>query len=53
MTKFALSLAIALASFAAAGQAMALNPQPLPPRWSGPHLPLHPEPAPHVPVVRF
>jgi hypothetical protein len=43
----------ALVTLAVAGQALALNPQPLPPRWISPHLPPHPEPVRHVPIVRY
>jgi hypothetical protein len=53
MTKTVLAFAAALAMTAAASQALALNPQPLPPRWISPPTPPHPEPVPHVPVVRF
>jgi hypothetical protein len=53
MTKTVLAFAAALAMTAAASQALALNPQPLPPRWISPpphggHYPVRP-----VPVVHY
>ena len=53
MTKTVFAIAAALALTAAAGQALALNPQPLPPCWAGPHIPSTHGTVRHVPVVRF
>jgi hypothetical protein len=53
MSKLSFALTLTLAMSAMAGQALALNPQPLPPRWSGPHIPGGKQPVRHVPVVRY
>ncbi len=51
--KLTFALVAALATFAAAGQALALNPQPLPPRWISPPVHGGNEPVRHVPMVRL
>jgi hypothetical protein len=53
MSKFSLAVLIALATTAAAGQALALNPQPLPPRWVSPPVHGGNHTIRHVPVVRY
>jgi hypothetical protein len=53
MTKTVFALAAALALSAAAGQALALNPQPLPPRWISPPIHGTHYPVRHVPVVHY
>jgi len=53
MTKTVFALAAALAMTAAASQALALNHQPLPPRWISPPIHgTHYPPRP-VPVVHY
>jgi hypothetical protein len=39
MSKLSFALIAGLVTFAVAGPALALNPQPLPPCWAGPHIP--------------
>jgi hypothetical protein len=53
MSKLSITLVMALATMAVAGQALALNPQPLPPFRVGPVINNTHEPVRHVPVVRF
>jgi hypothetical protein len=53
MSKLSFALIAGFVTLAVAGQALALNPQPLPPCWAGPHIPNTHEPVRHVPVVRF
>ena len=47
------ALVVGVVTLAVAGQALALNPQPLPPRWISPPTHGGHEPVRHVPVVRF
>ena len=53
MSKLSFTLVMALATMAVAGQALALNPQPLPPRWISPPIHGTHYPVRHVPVVRY
>jgi hypothetical protein len=53
MLKLACAVAVLLASIALADHALASSLNPQPACWAGPHLPPHPEPMPHTPVVRY